>query len=76
MQAPGTGAKGLKLVHGVVFTTGKQCVFTREVFFVIIANVRSGKILVFDRCHIPSDLLALDVSYISQHTEIAKVALR
>ena len=36
-----------ELVHGVVFTTGEQCVFTREVLFVIIANVRTGEILVF-----------------------------
>lgn len=64
----------VKLIHGIVFAAGFQCSFTGKVFFVVVANVRTGHVLVFHTSNTVADLLALYVFHICQHAVFRKVA--
>ena len=68
--------KLLELVHCVVFARSQQSIVSGEIFLVIVANIRTGQILVFHRSLIAANFLTLNVADIGQHTQIAEIAFR
>ena len=63
-----------ELVHGIVFATGLQRGFAGEVFFVVVANIRTGHVLVFHAGNAVADFFTLHVFHISQHALVGKIA--
>ena len=64
----------VKLVHGVVLPPSQQGRVSREVVLVVVTNVGSGHVLVFDTVQTFSDLTTLDSADIGQHRVRAKVS--
>ena len=67
---------GLEVVHGVGRPACEQGFLAKEVFLVIVANIRTGQILVFHRSLIAANFLTLNVAAIGEHTQIAEIAFR
>lgn len=63
----------LKLIHRIVFARCFQCGITGKVFFVIVAHIGTGHVLVSDTSDTLANLLALYVQYVAQHALITKV---
>ena len=65
-----------KLIHRIVFAASFQRSVSREVLLVVIANVRSRHVLVFDAGNTLSNLLTLHVKDVAQHAQVTEVLFR
>ena len=64
------------MVHRVVLAASLESCFAGKAFLVIIANVRSGHVLMLDAGDALADFLALDVLDVTQHAFVTEIPLR
>src|SRR4051794_29160807 len=65
-----------ELVHGVVHTTRFQRRLTSKVFLVVVADIGSRHVLMAHARDALTDLLALHLLHVAQHSLLTEVLLR